>query len=320
MGLSEHPNQENSVENRPAGRTPPPKDVAFLWEPSQAEAALGKTLDDRYTLEEVLHDSGMGLVFRASDREKLRQVVVKMIYIDDLDNDPKQLYNRFRREARGMAQISHPHIVQILGCSFSNPKRPYIVMEFIEGETLFTFLNRHKKGVLIHLFLSIMAQLCSAFDLIHKKGIIHRDLKPNNIMIQKVANGYKIKILDLGLIFFERALTQTTKLKLTRKGQVVGTPAYMSPEQCMGSEVTYLSDIYNLGLIAYELLAGRPPFMGNSPKDFFIKQLKATPKPLHVLRSDVPRKISDAIQRVLEKDPAKRHQSCREFFQALHFA
>jgi len=87
MGLSEHPNQENSVENRPAGRTPPPKDVAFLWEPPQAEAALGKTLDDRYTLEEVLHDSGMGLVFRASDREKLRQVVVKMIYIDDLDND-----------------------------------------------------------------------------------------------------------------------------------------------------------------------------------------------------------------------------------------
>jgi len=283
------------------------------------ELIFGNMIGSHYILESVIHEGGMGKIYLAHHNKKNIRVAVKTIRVDNTGDNAKQLYNRFRREAKGLALLTHPNIVRILGCDLHDPKQAYIVMEYVDGQTLWKFMGQHREGVLIHVFLQIMVQLCSAFDLLHKKGIVHRDLKPNNVMISGDVRQYSIKILDLGLIFFEKALTNTAALKLTRKGQLVGTPAYMSPEQCRGDEVTHLSDIYNLGLIAYELLSGRPVNHGKNPADMFVKQLKVKPKPLHSLRPEVPLKISEAIQCALEKDPKMRPQSSREFFDAMHF-
>ena len=285
-----------------------------------SELKIGEMIGSQYILESIIHEGGMGVLYLASQKGKSEKVVVKMIRLEMVDDQAKQMFLRFRREAKGMAQIRHPNIVSILGCDMSDPKNPYIVMEYVDGTTLWNFMTKHRKGVLIHMFLNFMSQLCSAFDLIHRKGIVHRDLKPNNLMVYKDTNTHKLKILDLGLIFFEKAFTATSQLKLTKKGQLVGTPMYMSPEQCKGERVTHLADIYNMGLIGYELLSGRPAFDGMSPKDLFMQQLKVVPKPITKFRKDIPPKISDAIQKALEKDPAKRPQSCHEFFKLLHFS
>jgi serine/threonine-protein kinase len=127
------------------------------------------------------------------------------------------------------------------------------------------------------------------------------------------------KLLDLGLIVFERQFSVTSQLALTKKGQLIGTPAYMSPEQCKGDEVTHLSDIYCMGLLAWELLSGRPVFESKNPAELFAMQLKKRPKPIDRVRKDVPSKISAAIGAALEKDPANRPQSARELFQAIRF-
>lgn len=273
--------------------------------------------NSRFALEKVIHEGGMGILYLARHRKTGRQVVVKMIKTDEVDSS-KQLYNRFRREAKAMAQFTHPNIVRIHGCDFADPKAPYIVMEYIEGVTLFSFLKRYTSGVPIRLFQHLMAQLCSAFDAIHKKKIVHRDLKPDNVMLLKGSN-YKLKVLDLGLILFERAMTNTSVMRLTRQGQVVGTPAYMSPEQCMGGEVTHRSDIYNLGLVGYELLTGKLVADGNNPKKIFIKQIKEMPVAPHLLRPEVPEAISQGLLKALAKDPEERPASCKELWQLLHF-
>lgn len=282
---------------------------------------LGNLIGNRYELKRVIHEGGMGKVFLARHLERNIPVAVKTIRMDtEAGDQAKQLFNRFRREARGMSLLSHPNIVRILGCDLSDPTQAYIVMEYVDGITLWDYVQRRKKGAMIHFFLTSMGQLCSAFELVHSKGIVHRDIKPNNIMLTKVGGQLRVKLLDLGLIFFERAFSVTAELKLTRQGQLVGTPAYMSPEQCKGEQVTHLSDIYSLGLIAWELLIGKPAFQGKNPAELFVKQLKVKPKPVNLLRPDIPPKIAEAVDKALSKDPSKRPQSSREFFQMMHFS
>ncbi|MDJ0840322.1 MAG: serine/threonine-protein kinase [Acidobacteriota bacterium] len=285
----------------------------------QTELEIGNLVGNRYLLESVIYEGGMGKIFLAHHRDRNIKVAVKTIRLDMLEDTTKQVYNRFRREARGMALLQHPNIVRILGCDLSDKKQAYIVMEYVEGETLWDFMSGHRKGVLLHCFLQIIAQLCSAFHLVHKKGIIHRDIKPNNIMISAKGPKYTVKLLDMGLILFEKAFSVTSNLKLTKQGQLVGTPAYMSPEQCRGDSVTHLSDIYSLGLLAWEMLVGRPAFEGKNPMDLFTKQLKEMPKPVHTIRTNIPPKISEAIQATLDKNPANRPQSAKELWQSLHF-
>jgi len=281
--------------------------------------AVGKLVGEQFELEKVLHEGGMGILYLARHRKSGRQVVVKMIKTDGMIEDAdRQLFNRFRREAKGMAQFSHPNIVRILGCDFSDIKQPYIVMEYIDGVTLFRFLKRQTEGVGLKLFMHMMAQLCSAFDAIHKKNIVHRDLKPDNVMLIRGSN-YKLKVLDLGLIIFERAMSTTAVMRLTRQGQVVGTPAYMSPEQCMGGTITHQSDIYSLGLLGYELLTGKPVCAGKNPKDIFMQQIREMPRAPHLVREGIPRSISDGLMKALAKEPEQRPVSCKAFWQLLHF-
>lgn len=296
----------------------PPEDQIKSLD-GESPLAVGKLVGNQFTLEKVIHEGGMGILYLARHRKSGRQVVVKMIKTDGmLEDGDRQLYNRFRREAKGMAQFSHPNIVRILGCDFSDTAQPYIVMEYIDGVTLFRYLKRQPEGVSVKLFMHMMAQLCSAFDAIHKKNIVHRDLKPDNIMLIRGSN-YKLKVLDLGLIIFERAMSTTAVMRLTRQGQVVGTPAYMSPEQCMGEEITHQSDIYSLGLVGYELLTGKPVCGGDNPKQIFLQQIKEMPKAPHLMRDDIPKSISDGLMKALAKKPEDRPESCKSFWQALHF-
>ncbi len=310
MGLDEEWNKQQMGQEKP--------DPALKKVPTQ-QGALGQLIGQHFVLEKVLHEGGMGILYLARHVKSNRSVVVKMIKTDGLiEEGDRQLFNRFRREAKGMAQFAHPNIVRILGCDFSDHKQPYIVMEYIDGVTLFRFLKRQSEGVPVKMFMHMMAQLCSAFDAIHRKNIVHRDLKPDNIMLVRGSN-YQLKVLDLGLIIFERAMSTTAMMRLTRQGQVVGTPAYMSPEQCMGGTVTHQSDIYSLGLVGYELLTGKPAASGDNPKQIFLQQIKEMPKPPHLVRDHIPQSLSEGLMKALAKKPEQRPQSCKELWQLLHF-
>lgn len=299
-----------------SAKAKPKEEVVRHEEDKMTSVSVGKLIGKNVVLDEVIHEGGMGVLYKGHHARSGREVAVKMLKTEELSDDSQQLFNRFRREAKAMAQFQHPNIVRILGCDFTDMKTPHIIMEYIDGITLYNFIRRHRKGVPAQLFLHIMAQILSAFDAIHKKGVVHRDLKPDNIMVQRGTN-CRIKVLDLGLILFEQAMTNTCQLRLTRKGQVVGTPAYMSPEQCIGDDITSVSDLYNIGLVGYELLTGQPVVEGKSPKDMFLAQVRKPPKPPSSLREDIPDHIEKAILKALSKKPEERFQNCREFWHAL---
>ncbi|CAM2068341.1 Non-specific serine/threonine protein kinase [Sulfidibacter corallicola] len=276
----------------------------------------GQLVGGRYVIERVLQEGGMGRIYMAHYKHTPKKVVIKTVMMEDLGPDREYLMTRFRREAKGLLQFSHPNIVEILDYNLE-AETPYIVFEFIEGATLREYLEDYPQGLPVTVGLSFMAQLCGALGTIHQRGIVHRDIKPTNIMVIDDPVNPTVKILDFGLVFFEQVISETFKAKLTRKGQLVGTPAYMSPEQCVGRSVTHHSDIYNLGLIAFEMMTGRPAFESRNLQKLLLKQLKEKPAHVHLLRTEVPRHISYAINRALQKDPLQRFESTNDFWKSL---
>lgn len=276
----------------------------------------GSTFGDRYIIDGLLKEGGMGRIYLAHYKNGDKKVVIKTVILADYQHETEYLMTRFRREAKGLLQFSHPNIVEMLDYDLKGDK-PYIVFEYIPGQTLREYLDAHAGGLPLSLALSFMAQLCSAVGMIHQRGVVHRDIKPTNIMVMDDPVNPQIKLLDFGLVFFEQVISETVKAKLTRKGQLVGTPAYMSPEQCVGRPVTHHSDIYNLGLLAFEMIAGQPAFESRNLQKLLMKQLKEKPPHLHLLKMEVPRHVSYAVGRALQKDPLQRFESSNDFWMAL---
>lgn len=289
--------------------------LAMLKETSDSltSPSPGDTLPGHYRLDAMLNRGGMGKVFSATRLSDQKKVAIKMIHIDTQDNtaDP---YTRFIREAKVLMTINQPHIVRILDFKCESQAPPFMVMEFIEGEDMRTWLTRHPKGVPLNLFYLLIKQCCGALDYIHRMDIIHRDLKPDNLMVCSEGIIPSVKILDFGLMLARTPLSATFVQRVTVKGTMVGTPAYMAPEQCRGNSITPATDIYNLGLVAYEMLAGKPVFGDAAPNELFMKQLREKPEPLRRFRNDVPLPTERAILAALAKQPAARPLSCGAFW------
>ena len=259
----------------------------------------------RYRLERPLGHGGMATVHLGRDTELDRPVAVKLL-AENLAGD-EALRERFLREARLAARLSHPNVVNVFDAGQAEDGRPYIVMEWVEGETLADLLARRGR-LPADEAVGLALQACRGLAHAHAAGLVHRDVKPQNLMLQR---GGTVKVADFGIA---RAAETTA---LTEPGTVLGTAAYLSPEQALGEEVTAAADVYSLGAVLYELLTGRPPFEFESLADLAAKQSHGAIPPVSELAPDVPRHVEDAVMRSLARNPAYRAASADAFAHEL---
>jgi eukaryotic-like serine/threonine-protein kinase len=256
-------------------------------------------LDGRYALIERIASGGMGEVWRGVDQILGRPVAVKLL--SAVHAGDEQFRARFRAEARYAAGLSHPGIARVFDYGESSPLGgPYLVMELVSGEPLSAILERAGR-LPTDATLDIVSQAARALDAAHQAGIVHRDIKPGNLLI--TADG-TTKITDFGIAKARAA----EDIDLTATGIVMGTALYVSPEQATGSTVTGASDVYSLGVVAYECLAGEPPFIADQPLAIAIMH-KHDPVP--PLPADVPRPVSDLVLAMLAKTPEGRPESAQ---------
>jgi eukaryotic-like serine/threonine-protein kinase len=248
-------------------------------------------LDGRYRLSELIARGGMGEVWAAQDLVLQRTVAVKVLRTAFIDNQTFQA--RFRAEARNAARLNYPGIAQVFDYG-EGPGLAYLVMELVPGESLSALLKRVGR-LPVERALAFVAQAAAALQQAHDAGVVHRDVKPGNLL---VTPDDRVKITDFGIA---RATDDATRL--TAAGQVVGTAYYLSPEQARGRKVGPASDVYALGVVAYECLAGRRPFDGDNPTMVALAQVRDEPPPLP---ADVPEPVRALVARMLAKEPASR--------------
>ena len=255
-------------------------------------------LDDRYTLIDRIATGGMGEVWRGSDQVLGRQVAIKMMAAVHAGDE--QFRARFRAEARYASSLAHPAITRVFDYGEHSPLGgPYLVMELVDGQPLSEIIERYGR-LDPYVVMDIVAQAARGLDAAHRAGIVHRDIKPGNLLI--TADG-AAKITDFGI-----AKANTPDVNLTATGIVMGTALYVSPEQATGQPLTGSSDIYSLGVVAYECLAGDPPFVADQPLAIAIMH-KHDPVP--PLPDDVPRSVADLVYQMLAKTPEERPLSAK---------
>jgi eukaryotic-like serine/threonine-protein kinase len=268
------------------------------------------TLSGRYETSERLGSGGMSNVYKATDRILERTVAVKIL-AEHLSDD-ERFVARFRREALAVARLIHPNIVQVYDSGVDDG-RHYIVMEYVAGRSGAQLLQRHGP-VDAETAAEVGIQACAGLDYAHRRGIIHRDVKPGNLMITggPVGSGdLVVKLTDFGIA---RAIEQT---RITQVGSVVGTAAYLSPEQVRGDEATPGTDVYALGVVLYQFLTGRLPYEGSSLAELAVRQQNETPLPPSTYNSEVPQPLGAAVLRALEGDTRRRYASADEFATGL---
>jgi serine/threonine protein kinase len=266
-----------------------------------------QTVAGRYRIEGRLGAGGMSTVFRATDSVLERSVAVKLL-AEHLAED-EAFVARFRREALSAARLQHPNVVQVFD-SGQDPDsgRHYIVMEYVDGPSCADLLRENKRLELdetVH----IVRDACHGLDYAHRAGVVHRDVKPGNLLVAEEMN--IVKLADFGIA---KAAEQT---RITQVGSVLGTAAYLSPEQAHGEESGPPSDIYSLGVCAYQFLTGRLPHEYSSLTELALKQQQVPVQPITEFRPEVPPELDDAIRISLEREPGNRYRSALEMAQAL---
>src|SRR5678816_2507976 len=275
-------------------------------------------LEGKYVLESRLGEGGMGIVYKAYHKFLKTTRAVKTIKLDLIGNDTS-FVRRFHQEAMAAAAIGHPNIISVLDYGLLEEKIPYIVMEFVEGvslEALITSKGRFTPSEA----LEYMQVITSALAAAHKHGIVHRDLKPLNIMIESGGSvREQIRILDFGLAKIKSSDLFGSFVAAKTVG-IVGSPAYMAPEQWSGEEADRRCDVYSLGIILYEMLTGDVPYKGSNIPSIMKKHLMAPPPPLATAELGISAEVEKVVHRALEKQPETRTASVEEFIAELEQA
>ncbi|HEX4468064.1 MAG TPA: protein kinase, partial [Gemmatimonadaceae bacterium] len=275
---------------------------------SELRAHVERVLRDHYELDSEIGRGGMGIVYRAKDRRLKRTVAIKLLPPElSFRSDIK---TRFLREAETAAQLSHPNIVPIYTVD-ETEGLVYFVMAYVDGENLAKRI--FERGVLpTEDVRRILRDVADALAYAHERGVVHRDIKPDNIII--AAQTGRPMVTDFGIA---RAVSDGDS-RLTATGMAIGTPAYMSPEQAAGERtIDGRSDLYSLGIVAYQMLAGEPPFVAGSTPAMLVKHISERPLPIQQRRADMPDDLARAVMLLLEKDPANRFPSASALVAAL---
>jgi serine/threonine-protein kinase len=268
---------------------------------------LQQALGQEFTVGPLLGQGGFAAVFRVRDTTLNRDVAVKVL---DLDLAPSPtLAERFLREAQTIARLEHPHIVPIYKVG-RHEEVLYIIMRCIDGPSLRQLLGTHRR-LSVGDAARIARQVADALAYAHSHDIVHRDIKPDNILLDRTGH---VLVTDFGIA---KAAQAATAAQLTTEGMIIGTPQYMSPEQAAGDTVDGRSDIYSLGIVLYQMLAGAPPFDGDSSAAILAKQLTQTPSAIRRHRPDVSEDLAFVLEHTLEKDPGRRFQTAAELSRAL---
>jgi serine/threonine-protein kinase len=277
----------------------------------QPETLVGLTLDGRYRLDSLIGMGGMGDVYRATHIHLDTEFAVKLLKPELVAN--QTAIKRFRLEAKAAGRIHHPNAIRVTDFGVTPERIVYLVMEIVKGRSLRDLMR--EEGPLDYIrTINIVRQVCGAVDSAHRGGVIHRDLKPDNILIEKINNIERVKVLDFGIAKLKEANPDAF---LTQAGTLIGTPQYMSPEQCQGKELDPSSDIYSIGIILYEMLIGEVPFDGKSAIQVVVQQLHDPPRPLNEIAPNVPASIANIVMRTLQKEPDQRPASAVELSDAL---
>jgi eukaryotic-like serine/threonine-protein kinase len=255
---------------------------------------VGMCLNGRYRLDAQIGAGGMSTVYRAFDTTLERRVAVKLMH-REIASDSDQL-ERFRREARSVAQLSHPHIVGVIDAG-EEDSRPYIVFEYVEGETLKDRIRRMGR-LPIDEAIAYSIEIARALGAAHARGIVHRDIKPQNVLVDEEGSA---KVTDFGIA---RSLDEEG---LTADGRVLGTTDYVSPEQALGHDVDGQSDIYSLGVVLYEMLTGEVPFHGENQVSVAMKHVREDLPDVQSMRPEISARLAAVLDRMTEKDLGMRH-------------
>lgn len=273
---------------------------------------LGHTLDDKYLLEARLGVGGMGTVYRAKHLLIDRGVAVKVLNPRFVEDEAAKA--RFRREAKAAGRLQHTNAVGVTDFGQTADGYVYIVMELLEGKTLRDLLSK-EAPLDVARSVSIMMQVSAAVAAAHAAGIIHRDLKPANIFIvQRSDVPALVKVLDFGIAKVAAdSLDEDDRLTLTQVGAMIGTPRYMSPEQCSGSPLTTAADVYSLGVILYEMLTGTVPFSGSTPLAIAMKHSTEAPRRPTEFVPSIPQALEAIVLHAMEKNPDDRPANAEAF-------
>ncbi|NPV86721.1 MAG: serine/threonine protein kinase [Anaerolineae bacterium] len=259
----------------------------------------------RYEIIQQIGEGGMATVYRARDTRLEREVAIKVIRSDQALSEKFLL--RFEREAKALAKLNHPNIVRIYDYG-EHEGRPYLVMDYLSGGTL-----RQKMGHPMPYTQAAgwLAPIARALEYAHRMGIVHRDIKPSNVLL---SDDGRPMLGDFGVA---KLLESEELIKLTKTGMGIGTPEYMSPEQCYGENIDHRSDIYSLGIVLYECVVGCKPFSADSPMEVMVKQASEPPVPPRTLLPELPQHVEEIILRAIQKRAEQRFQNMGVFAAAL---
>ncbi|MBS1954609.1 MAG: protein kinase [Cyanobacteria bacterium SZAS-4] len=296
----------------PTGLTTLPED-----NDAKRDAFIGRTLADRYQVESIIGTGGMGVVYKAWQENLKRAVAVKVLRHQFLNDESS--VKRFQQEAVAASRLAHPHIVALHDYGSTEDGFLFMVMDIIDGKSL-AQEEREKKTIGVERSIKIIAQVCDALEHAHRNGIVHRDLKPGNIMLTNFQGETDyVKLVDFGIA---KVLVKEEDQELTQKGEVFGSPLYMSPEQCLGQDLDGRSDIYSLGAVMYEALTGFVPHIGRNAIETIDMQIHKAPLPFATKRPDIyiPERLETVVLKALAKDPAERQQSMKALAMELEAA
>ncbi len=276
----------------------------------------GTLIAERYEIREHIATGGMASVFKTWDHRVERLVAIKILR--SLDKNDLRAVERFRREARAAAALAHPNAVTIYDF-IEEYGQYFLVMEYIHGPTLKQLIGQRRH---LHAYetLEIAAQVCAVLQVAHTRGFIHRDIKPQNIMLASSGSttgnlvnrpNILVKLTDFGIV------RVAEEAGLTNSSIVLGTADYLSPEQARGEKLTASSDLYSLGVVMFEMLAGRPPFVGPTAVSIAMQHASTYPPSIRQFNANVPPALEQIVMKALEKEPEDRYLSAAEMEQAL---
>jgi serine/threonine protein kinase/tetratricopeptide (TPR) repeat protein len=277
------------------------------------DSIIGRTIENKYRIDAKLGAGGMGAVYSAHRLLIGDEVAVKILHPQHV-SEP-QATERFRREAQAAARLKHPNAVSIYDFGVTSDGLVYLVMELVEGQSLREIIKQ--QGPLTQSAAAeVINQVCAALDEAHRQQIVHRDLKPDNIVVKTMLNGLRVKVLDFGIA----KLRDLTAGNLTQTGSVMGTPHYMSPEQCLGEELDSRSDIYSLGVVLYEMLIGVVPFNSPTSTAVVVQHVNQAPPSLRAMNLSVSPRVEAVVLHALAKRPEDRPQSAAALANELNAA